>query len=376
MNRRQRSCLALQSFLTLDDSDSEDDAPARRPRLIKERMLHFDDLDDVAFMKRFRLSKEGALYVLEKIAIKLEFRSFEKNQSVAPVNQLLLCLRFYATGCTQLSAGDFCGVSESTANRIVLRVSDALASLYKEHISFPDDEASLKRTQLEFHKIARFPKVIGAVDCTHVKIKSPGGEQAEYYRCRKGYFSLNCQAICNANMEILDMVARWPGSTHDQTIFDQCRQRALLENDRYGDVYLLGDGGYACRKYIMTPLAECRTPAENLYNEAQIRTRNPVERLFGIWKGRFPVLALGLNVDLKNVEPIIIATAVLHNILRRRGEAEPPDDDELNLPMPWDRLIDFGQIELVNHPTATEDNNLHRRAIINDYFRSLQHVHQ
>ncbi|KAE8738632.1 hypothetical protein FOCC_FOCC015884 [Frankliniella occidentalis] len=288
----------MRACSTLDDSDS-DNAPARRPHLIKERMSYFDDLDDVDFVKRFRLSKEGALHVLEKIENKLEFRTLGKvimsiffllpqhtykfcvlwlrnscntcgpvvfrSQSVAPVNQLLLCLRFYATGCTQLSAGDFSGVSESTAKRIVHRVSDALASLYKEHIIFPDDEASLKKTQLEFHKIARFPKVIGAVDCTHIKIKSPGGEQAEYYRCRKGFFPLNCQAL---------------------------------------------------------------------------------------------LLALGLNVDLKNVFPIIIATAILHNILRRRDEAQPPDDEGLEIPMPWDRLIDFGQIQLRNHETATQDNTV------------------
>ncbi|KAE8739090.1 hypothetical protein FOCC_FOCC015413 [Frankliniella occidentalis] len=313
----------------LCESDSDDDMPARRPRLIKERIPHFDDLDDVDFVRRFRLSKQSVLHVLDQIENSLEYPNFEKNQSVSPVNQLLLCLRYYATGCSQLSAGDFSGVSEPTAHRIVHRVTRAIALLYKDHIYVPYDDAEIAKTQLDFYQIAKFPRVLGAVDCTHIKIRSPGGEGAEYYRCRKGYLSLNCQAICNANMEFLDLVARWPGSVHDQTIFDACRQKALLEENHYGDVYLVGDGGYSCRKYMMTPLSEVTTPAENLYNESQIRTRNPVERLFGIWKRRFPVLALGISVNLDNTLPIIVATAVLHNILRRRGEAQPPDDHEL-----------------------------------------------
>jgi len=58
----------------------------------------------------------------------------------------------------------------------------------------------------------------------------------------------------------------------------------------------------------MIPLQECHTPAENLYNESQIRTRNVVERFFGVWKRRFPVMALGLRVKLMRVFPIITAT--------------------------------------------------------------------
>lgn len=66
---------------------------------------------------------------------------------------------------------------------------------------------------------------------------------------------------------------------------------------------LLGDSGYALTRYMMTPLPESTnfTRAEKLYQEAQIRTRNVVERAFGIWKRRFPILSKGLNVKLCRV---------------------------------------------------------------------------
>ncbi|KAH7940443.1 hypothetical protein HPB49_000233 [Dermacentor silvarum] len=45
----------------------------------------------------------------------------------------------------------------------------------------------------QFYIKAKFPRVTGCIDCTHVRIKSPGGDDAEVFRNRKGYFSFNVQ---------------------------------------------------------------------------------------------------------------------------------------------------------------------------------------
>lgn len=95
------------------------------------------------------------------------------------------------------------------------------------------------------------------------------------------------QIVCNANLEITDVVARWPGSVHDSTIFHNSRLRANFEDNRYENGILLGDSAYPSKSYLLTPLLNPGRRAEVLYNEAQIRTRNIVERLFGIWKRRF-----------------------------------------------------------------------------------------
>jgi len=43
--------------------------------------------------------------------------------------QLMLALRYYATGSFLITTGDFCGISETSAQKIVYRVSSAIASL-------------------------------------------------------------------------------------------------------------------------------------------------------------------------------------------------------------------------------------------------------
>lgn len=148
-----------------------------------------------------------------------------------------------------------------------------------------------------------------------------GGNKSELYRNRKGYFSINIQVVINARLEIIDVVARWPGSTHDSTIFHHSRIKSLFEENRFSDGLLLGDSGYPNLSYLMTPLRNPTTPAEHLYNESQIRTRSKIERCFGIWKRRFPVLSIGSRFNtVDKILPIIIATAVLHNIAQ---ENEP-----------------------------------------------------
>ena len=153
---------------------------------------------------------------------------------------------------------------------------------------------------------------------------------------------MNVQATTNSNLEITDIVARWPGSAHDSTIFNNSRLRGTFEEQTYGDALILGDSGYPIKSYLMTPLLHPRTPAEQLYNESHIRTRNLIERLFGIWKRRFPILSLGLRFQLNKVMQVIVATAVLHNISRQNRDEEPAIDPNVNTPVPWDEILNNG----------------------------------
>lgn len=261
-----------------------------------------------------------------------------------------------------IAVGDFLHVHKSTASRTIHKVSAAIARLRPNY--FPNDEAALTKTRCDFYKIAKFPKCVGAVDCTHVKIQSPGGNNAESYRNRKGYFSINVQCVCNPQLEITNIVARWPGSTHDSTIFNMSVLRQRFERREFGENFLVGDSGYGIKSYLITPLRNPVTQAEQLFNESQIRTRNAIERCFGVWKRRFPILALGIRLKTESIEAIIVATAVLHNICCRNREEHPHVDPELE-----ERLLEL-EAE-ANHQVINEnEHNATRQSLIN-YFEGL-----
>ncbi|XP_044764246.1 putative nuclease HARBI1 isoform X2 [Coccinella septempunctata] len=63
-----------------------------------------------------------------------------------------------------------------------------------------------------------------------------------------------------------------------------------MEQGLYGNCYLLGDSGYACKPFLFTPVLNPGTEAERRYNQAHIKTRNCIERCFGVLKRRFPCL--------------------------------------------------------------------------------------
>lgn len=87
------------------------------------------------------------------------------------MNQLLTTLRFYATGEHLSSVGDFMGLHESTASRIIKKTSEAIAGL--RYVMMPENEEIIA-VQNNFFQMASFPHVIGCVDGTHVRIQSPG----------------------------------------------------------------------------------------------------------------------------------------------------------------------------------------------------------
>lgn len=81
-----------------------------------------------------------------------------------------------------------------------------------------------------------------------------------------------------------NIVARWPGSTHDAHIFRSSRLHHELENGDYENGVVVGDSGYACKNYLIPPLDTVDSPEERLFQESQVRTRNPIESCFGVWK--------------------------------------------------------------------------------------------
>ena len=110
------------------------------------------------------------------------------------------------------------------------------------------------------------PGVMGCVDGTHIPIQSPGGEDVEMYRCRKGFYSLNVLGICDSELKFLHIVASWPGSVHDARKFDNSHVCHMLEQGNYRGLYLLGDSGYPCQEYLLTPVMTPRNEKERQYN--------------------------------------------------------------------------------------------------------------
>lgn len=117
-------------------------------------------------------------------------------------------------------------------------------------------------------------------------------------------------------MRIVDVCCRWPGSSHDATIFNNSNLCEKLDRGDYGiDVAILGDSAYGPQRYMCKPLANANTRAERRYQRAQVKSRNVVERTFGVLKRKFPCLALGMRFRRNKVQDVVIACCVLYNFV-------------------------------------------------------------
>ncbi|KAM4558659.1 putative nuclease HARBI1 [Odontesthes bonariensis] len=124
--------------------------------------------------------------------------------------------------------------------------------------------------------------------------------------------------VCNANYLINNVVAKWPGSVHDSRVF---RNSEIYRRPSQGEFLgvLLGDRGYACQPFLLTPFAD-PLEAQLAYNHA--RTRAQIEMTFGLLKARFLCLT-HLRVSPDRACDIIVACAVLHNVACLRKERAP-----------------------------------------------------
>ena len=122
---------------------------------------------------------------------------------------------------------------------------NSITTKASRYIYFPRSRGEVAKTKHDFYQLARFPGVIGCIDGSHIPIVAPPEDEFVFIN-RKGFHSINIQAVCDSNLFFRDVVARWPGSHHDSFIMEMSSLRNRFANSEFGDsCWLLGDSGYS-----------------------------------------------------------------------------------------------------------------------------------
>ncbi|KAB0791964.1 hypothetical protein PPYR_13925 [Photinus pyralis] len=202
--------------------------------------------------------------------------------------------------------------------------------LLPEWIVFPQTDAKMNELKERFMEQFQFPGIIGAIDCTHVAIKAPPQDHPvnpglAYYN-RKGYYSINVQLICDANLRVLNCNARFPGAVHDSAIWSLSQVRHYLQRmysqGQLQSTWLIGDSGYPLEPWLLTPTRASK---------------------------------------------IILSAVILHNLaLNDRLPDSAVDDDHLDEPL----VIQQEQRvqNVINEPVLNEARRIRNR-VIQQYFR-------
>lgn len=102
--------------------------------------------------------------------------------------------------------------------------------LAPRYIRFPCNLNEMADTKAQFEAHFQFPGILGVVDGTHIAVTALPLVIENAYVNRKGYHSINTQIVCNVNMSITNINARFPGSTHDAFIFGGSVLKTRLED--------------------------------------------------------------------------------------------------------------------------------------------------
>ncbi|CAC5407865.1 HARBI1 [Mytilus coruscus] len=255
----------------------------KRPRVFKDRSNPIDYMADVELIERYRMPRIKILEFVD--LIKNDIESPTSRSHAIPANlQVLVSLKYYAKGDFYSEVGDLHGISKASASRCIMRVSKAIVSKM-DNIKFPSTEDEMNAVKRGFLSYCKGPKCYCAVDGTLISIIAPKENKA-VYAYRKGYHSLNIQAVVDHEMRLTLLVAKFPGSVHDSYIFSNSELGFFFEENNV-DGWLLGDSGYGLKKYLLTPKLNPNTLAEEKYNKAHAKTRIIVEQAFGVCKSKF-----------------------------------------------------------------------------------------
>ncbi|XP_028177228.1 putative nuclease HARBI1 [Ostrinia furnacalis] len=315
-------------FNIIDMWDDDEDQSNRKGKMYKKRADPFL-LDDAEFKYKYRFSKEYILKIVN--FIRNDIIQDRRGCGISPELQVLAALRTWARQEVQDDAADIHGLSQQSITNVCRRVALALAKRAKDFIYMPRNLSEQEEVITGFREICGFRHAIGAIDCTHVRIKKVGGLSSQYYINRKGFYSLNIQVVCDAKLKIRDIVARWRGSTHDSRIFNESTIKERFERGEFCG-RLIGDAGYALTPFLFTPVNNPQSQAEEAF-----------------------------TVNLENAKLYTVALAVLHNIAIDMGE----ELEDLELPA-------SRQVHPVTIPQAGSSEHVQgqaaRRNFINRYF--------
>lgn len=151
--------------------------------------------------------------------------------------------------------------------------------------------------------------------------------------------SICLQAICNSNRKFLDIFVGYPGSVHDNRVFENSDIHKKLST-ACGNYIILADSAYRCSKYVITPYRDNGrlTRQQKLFNRSHSSARVCVEHSFGVLKQRFRQLYYCKLRGIDKICHFIRACVVLHNMIDNEDfieQSEMPnaevEDEDISL---------------------------------------------
>ncbi|XP_013133854.1 PREDICTED: putative nuclease HARBI1 [Papilio polytes] len=331
----------------------------RKPRLwvrnfFKKRETHgvcsslYNDLvihDAVGFKNTLRMSPEDLEILLQKVSPKITKHDTNFRQAISPKDQLLVTLRYLATGDTYTALMLISRISKTKISVFVPEVCKAIVQVLADYVKMPTTADGWEEVAQNFKIKWNLPHCIGHLDGRHIEMIRPKNGN-DYINYRKNY-SIVLLGLVDANYNFLYVDVGTPGKISDSEVFNNSNLCRSLQNlpqpkplpgrTQPSPYVIIADDAFALSKHLLKPYSyyQVNGHAEKMFNYRLNRSRVVVENAFGILSARFKVLRQSILVSPTKASTIVLACVYLHNFLRKSERSvylyTPPGSlDEMN----------------------------------------------
>lgn len=187
-----------------------------------------------------------------------------------------------------------------------------------------------------FERRWNFPNCLGALDGKHINIAPPQNCGSYYYNY-KGMHSIVLLAVADANYEVIYADVGSNGRVSDGGVWRDCSlnraiisgaitlppERNLPNSNICAPFVFVCDDAFPLKTTMMKPYPfRSQTKEQRIFSYRLSRARRIVENTFGIIANKFRVLRTTICLEPSKVQTIVMATLVLHNLLRREHSSD------------------------------------------------------
>ncbi|XP_045106165.1 putative nuclease HARBI1 [Portunus trituberculatus] len=301
--------LARRGVLVRDliEREQHDRHPTRVEAYVEEIVPMYNDNE---FKSHFRMKRETFERLQELLAPHLPSRQ------VTPEKKLLASLWLLGNKESFRGVADRFNFNKGFLHGIFFEVCSALEAVQVQFLSWPTRPEQNDIAERFLQKTG-FPGIVGCIDGSHIPIPGPSHNRAGYIN-RKGFPSIQLQAVCDDNLLFLDIITGWPGSVNDARVFRNSPLYDILERGSIDENHhLLGDSAYGLAMYMMVPFRHYGhlSAEQTNYNVRHSSARVAIERAFGLLKSKFRRLQYLEMRLIEKIPSVILSACILHNFI-------------------------------------------------------------
>ena len=218
---------------------------------------------DSDWLENFRMSETSFEELVNILRPYLEKQVTRMRKPISTECQITSFLYYISDEARYHKTANAFDISRGSVSLIIRKVSKTIAEfLGKDYMKLPETVAEVKNLTQKYLEHHGFPQCIGAIAGTHIPLCQPNQNYADYIN-RKGFTSINVQALCDYRYCFLDVLVKWPGSVHDSRVFLQSGlnqklrnkfvpcEKQIVEDEIKVPICILGDPPYPLLPFLM-----------------------------------------------------------------------------------------------------------------------------